>query len=206
MKMNIAVFGSGKGSNFRSILDKILEGEIPAKVGVVISNNSKSGILEIAREHNIPALHISQKQFISEEEFNNKILKVLEEFNINFIVLAGYMKKIDSLIVSKFKNRIINIHPALLPAFGGKEMYGSRVHTAVIDYGCKYSGATVHIVDDEYDHGAIILQESVPVLENDTPEILAARVLKIEHKIFPQAVKLFAENRIKIINRKVSIN
>jgi phosphoribosylglycinamide formyltransferase 1 len=203
MKLNIAVFGSGKGSNFSSILKSIMEKKIDAEIALVISNNSKAGILDIAHQHNIPAYHISQKQFASEIEFNNKILTLLMSHQANFIVLAGYMKKIDTTIINSFKNRIINIHPALIPSFCGPNMYGSNVHSAVLEYGCKITGVTVHIVDEDYDHGAIVLQKCVEVLDEDTPDTLAARVLEVEHEIFPKAVSLFAEDKIEIMGRKV---
>jgi len=212
--LNIAVFASGKGSNFRAILNAIKAGKIQdARVVLVISNNSDAGALVTARENNIPTLHISRMQFLAEEEFNGTLLEKLKEYSVNFIVLAGYMKKVDVSLIRVFKNRIVNIHPALLPKFGGSGMYGIHVHEAVIAEKENISGVTVHIVDEEYDHGPIVLQQTVPVVDSDTPESLAARVLKVEHEIYPEAVKLFAEGRIKvegqivtIINSQVGIN
>lgn len=197
--LNIAVFASGKGSNFRAILDAIKAGKIQnAQIVLVISNNSDAGALVTACENNIPTLHISRKQFNSDEDFNDALLARLSAYNVNFIVLAGYMKKIDARIVRVFKNRMINIHPALLPKYGGNGMYGMNVHEAVIVNKERFSGATVHIVDEEYDHGQIILQKTVQVEENDTPETLATRVLQIEHEIYPEAIRLFSEGKVKI--------
>ncbi len=205
-KLKIAVLASGRGSNFQALLESIETGLIKnAGVVCVISNNSDAGVLTIARSKNIPAHHISRKQFQTDAEFNNTILFVLFRYEANFIILSGYLKLLDVSIIKKFQNRIINIHPALLPQFGGKGMYGRFVHDAVIASGAKYSGATVHIVDGMYDHGTIILQERIALVENETSETLAAKVLEIEHRILPQAVKLFAEGKVKIINGKINI-
>ncbi len=206
-KLNIAIFASGKGSNFKAILDAIYSGTIRnSRIALVISNNSDAGALTIAQENNIPALHISRKQFDSDEKLNKTLLGILNDHKINFILLTGYMKRIDPVIIQAFKNRIVNIHPALLPKYGGSGMYGIHVHETVIANKEKISGASVHIVDEEYDHGPIVLQKTVPVEANDTPETLAARVLQIEHEIYPEAIRLFAEGKIKVNGQKVSIS
>jgi phosphoribosylglycinamide formyltransferase-1 len=198
-ELKIAVFASGRGSNFEAILTAIGEGRIPgASIVVVISNNPGAGALETARTNGIPALHISSAQFGSPEAFDAGVLGALEEHGANFIVLAGYMKKIRPAVIAKFRNRIVNIHPALLPAFGGKGMYGERVHAAVIASGAKVSGATVHMVDEVYDHGAIIVQKTVPVSPDDTPATLAKKVLEIEHEIYPEALRMFAAGKVTI--------
>ena len=195
--MRVAIMGSGRGSNFRAILTAIQRGEVQnVRICVVISNNSDAGILEIARASNIPATHLSQRLFSNEDEFVDALLGVLREHNVNFIALAGYMKKLDSRIIAAFRNRIINIHPALLPKYGGKGMYGMHVHEAVIANGETVTGATVHFVDEEFDHGAIVLQKQVAIDPGDTPEIVAARVLHIEHELYPQALRLCAEGKI----------
>lgn len=205
-QLNIAVFASGKGSNFRAILESIKSQKIKnANIALVISNNSDAGVLGIAREHDIPAFHISRKQFSTDDEFNHKLISLLKTFNINLIVLAGYMKKLDSKIVRTFKNRIVNIHPALLPKYGGTGMYGMNVHKAVISNKEKISGATVHIVDEEYDHGPIVLQKSIDVEPTDTPETLAEKVLQLEHEIYPEAIRLFAEGKIKVEQDRVIV-
>ena len=203
MKLHIGVFGSGRGSNFKSVLDAIQGGTLKSEIKVVISNNSSSGLLDIAKRNNIPSFHLSTKVFESDIELNTKILDVLVEHEVDFILLAGYMKKIDSAIINKFKNRIINIHPALIPSFCGEKMYGSHVHQAVLDHGCKISGVTVHVVDEEYDHGPIVIQKAVEVLDNDTAETLAARILDVEHMTIVEAIRLFENDEIVFNGRKV---
>jgi phosphoribosylglycinamide formyltransferase-1 len=202
--LKIAVFASGRGSNFEAILKAIGRGEIKgASIAVVISNNSGSGALEIARNHGIPALHISRAQFDSDGAFDRKVIGTLDMYGVNFIALAGYMKMVSPAVIAKYRNRIINIHPALLPEFGGKGMYGERVHAAVIASGAKESGATVHMVDEVYDRGAIILQKRVAVSPDDTAESLAKKVLEIEHEIYPEAIRMFADGNILIKENKV---
>lgn len=204
--LHIAVFASGKGSNFLAILQAIEDGKIPnARVVLAISNNSDAGALSIAREHNIPAIHLSQKQFATEELFTGALMETLSRHRVNFIALAGYMKKLPAEITRTFRNRIVNIHPALLPAFGGKGMYGMHVHDAVIASKAKQSGATVHIVDEEYDHGQIVLQRAIHVEENETPESLALKVLTIEHEIYPEAIRLFAEGKVATNGKRITI-
>lgn len=187
------MFASGRGSNFEALHRAILSENFPAQIVVVISNNSQSGVLALAHSYKIPAAHISRPQFGSDQEYNRKIADVLREHNVNFIVLAGYMKRIDPAIIQLFKNRIINIHPALLPKYGGNGMFGMHVHEAVLKGREKFSGATVHMVDEVYDHGRIILQDIVEIEQHETPESLAAKVLKVEHRILPEVVKMFAE-------------
>jgi phosphoribosylglycinamide formyltransferase-1 len=196
--MNIAVFASGRGSNFRAILQAIHQGRIPARVCAVISDNPNAGALELARASAIPAFHQSQRQVSSETEYISRLLETLEQHEAAFIALAGYVKRIPNAVVGRFRDKIVNIHPALLPAFGGKGMYGIRVHEAVIAAGVKISGATVHLVNEEYDRGPIVMQKPVEVRADDTPETLAARVLSIEHEIYPAALKAFAEGRVRV--------
>ncbi len=203
--MNIAVFASGRGSNFHAILNAIHEGRLPARVTLLVSNNSNAGALELARSQTIPAVHLSQKQFASEEEYTDRMLAVLNEHHVDLIALAGYMKRVPSRIIDQFRNRIVNIHPALLPAFGGRGMYGIHVHEAVIASGATRSGATVHLVDEEYDRGPIVLQKSIDVSKDDTPESLAAKVLTVEHEIYPQALAAFAAGRVHIEGRRATI-
>ncbi len=197
--LKIAAFASGKGSNLTAIVEAIEHGKIQnARIEVVISNNSHAGALAVADKHQIPALHLSRQQFESDESYTGAIQKVLTDHAVNFIVLAGYMKKVDPSIVRAYRNRILNIHPALLPKFGGAGMYGLRVHEAVIAAGEKQSGATVHVVDEEYDHGTIILQRKIDVAAGETPETLAEKVLRIEHEIYPEAIRLFANGAVTI--------
>ena len=204
--LKIAVFASGRGSNFEAILKAIQSGRIRgAAIVCVVSNNSGAGALETAMKNGIPALHVSRKQFGSDGDFEVHLLDTLERHGANFVVLAGYMKIVGPAVISRFKNRIVNIHPALLPDFGGKGMYGEHVHRAVIASGRKVSGATVHVVDEVYDHGAIVLQKTVDVAPGETPETLARKVLAIEHELYPEAIRLFAEGRVTISGTTASI-
>lgn len=203
--LSIGVFVSGRGSNLDALIKAIASGSLHAKITLVVSNKQDAGALDLAREHAIPALHLSLEHFSSPEEYCDHLLEVLQAHRVDLIVLAGYLKKIPDPVIQRYRHRIVNIHPALLPSFGGKGMYGHHVHQAVLDYGCKVTGVTVHIVDSEYDTGPPVLQQCVPVLEGDTAEILAARVLAAEHEILPRAVQLFAESRIQITGRRVQI-
>jgi phosphoribosylglycinamide formyltransferase 1 len=187
--LHIAVFGSGRGSNFEAIISANKRGTLSnIETCLVLSNNSSAGILALARENGIPAVHLSQRQFSSEDEFVRAMRSLLAAHGVDHIVLAGYMKRIPPEVVADFPRRIINIHPALLPKFGGAGMYGHHVHRAVLDAGERESGATVHYVDDVYDHGEIIAQERVPVFPDDSVESLAARVLAVEHRLLPAAL------------------
>jgi phosphoribosylglycinamide formyltransferase-1 len=201
--MNCAVFASGGGSNFQALLDRKQAGDLHLDFALLIGNNSAAHAFERARAHNIPTLHLTSRQFASEQEYSQALLDALQQHQVECIALCGYMKKIPSLIVRHYHNRILNIHPALLPAFGGQGMYGIRVHQAVLDYGAKLSGITVHLVDDEYDHGPVILQASIAVQDSDTAETLAARVLEVEHAHYWRALEAFAQGRIRIENRRV---
>jgi len=203
--LKLAIFASGRGSNFQAIYQSIQAGELDARIQVVISNNADAGALEFARAHQIPAVHLTRQQFDHAEEFDNALLALLKKHQVNFIALAGYMKLIRSKIIQEYQNKMLNIHPALLPAFGGKGMYGHFVHEAVLNYGCKVSGVTVHLVDEKYDHGPIVLQRAVPVLADDTPATLAARILVQEHQIYAEALQLFAEERVIIDGKRTII-
>ena len=200
--MNIAVFASGRGSNFEAVFSKIQAGEIRAKIKCLISNNPEAPALEFAKKNGISAFAIDIKSVASTKQF----LKILEDNKISLIVLAGYMKLIPNEVVERFQNKIINIHPALLPAFGGKGCYGMNVHKKVIKSGVKYTGATVHFVNNNYDEGQIIAQEIVSVLPEDTPEDVAQRVLKVEHNLLPQVVKQICENQLVWENNKPWMN
>jgi phosphoribosylglycinamide formyltransferase-1 len=192
--LHLAVLGSGRGSNFQAILSAIDGGRLPStRVSLVISNNSDAGILALARSAGIPALHVSQKQFPTEEAFTDALLLELQRHGAELIVLAGYMKRVPSRIVREYRGRILNIHPALLPKFGGQGMYGHHVHEAVIAARETESGATVHVVDEEYDRGPIVLQRTVPVSPDETPETLAAKVLDVEHALYPDAIRQYAD-------------
>ena len=204
-KLSLVALASGGGTNLQAIIDNIEAGKLDAQIKAVISNNSKAGALERARNHNIPAIHLSHKQFDTPEEFDRKLLSILKENETDLVILAGYMKKLSSPVVRAYKNKILNIHPALLPTFGGKGMYGIHVHEAVINSGVKVTGVTVHLVDEIYDHGAIIVQKCVPVLSDDTPETLQQRVLPHEHELYSKAIQLFAEDKVEIKDNKAII-
>lgn len=203
--LRLGILASGTGTNFQAILNHIKQGKLVASVQVVISNKESAGALEIARQNGIPAVHISKQDFPEQEQFDEQILSILTRHQVNFVVLAGYLKMLSPIVVRKFKNRILNIHPALLPSFGGKGMYGIHVHEAVLNYGCKVTGVTVHLVDEAYDTGPPVLQRCVPVQDDDTPETLSARVLIVEHQIYAEALQLFAQERIEIVGRRVTI-
>jgi len=192
-RLKIGVLASGGGSNLQSIIDRSHEGSLSADIIVVISNNSAAKALDRARSHGIEAIHVSSVTEGSDEGVDKRIAEEMRSRDVDIVVLAGYMKKIGPELLKAYDARIINIHPALLPKFGGKNMYGIRVHEAVITAGEKESGPTVHIVDGRYDHGRILGQEKVPVLPDDTPDTLQKRVLEKEHKILPDTIQQIAE-------------
>jgi formyltetrahydrofolate-dependent phosphoribosylglycinamide formyltransferase len=204
--VTIGIFASGNGTNCRAIIEAIENGKLDAKVGLIISNNPEAGVLSFAEEKSIPHKILASEQFENKDEFHRQLINVLRHHGVELIVLAGYMKKIGLPLLQAFPDRILNIHPALLPAFGGKGMYGHHVHEAVLEYGAKITGVTVHLVDAEYDHGPIVMQKALDVVNSDTAETLAQRVLALEHETYCQAIQLFAENRVKIIGRKIVIN
>ncbi|HQK53499.1 MAG TPA: phosphoribosylglycinamide formyltransferase [Sedimentibacter sp.] len=204
-QVKIGVLISGSGTNLQSLIDNIETGNIKGKITVVISNRKDAYGLNRARQKNIDALYIRQKDYESFENFNDAIIDELKRHNVELVVLAGYLKILTSKFIDEYRNRIINIHPSLIPAFCGKGYYGIKVHEEVIKYGVKLSGATVHFVDEEADTGPIIIQEAVEVSYEDTAETLQQKVLQIEHKILPLAVKYYCEGKIQISGRKVKI-
>jgi phosphoribosylglycinamide formyltransferase-1 len=193
-KKRLAVFCSGTGSNFKALFHAIIERELPAEIVLCVSNRSQCGAMDFAREYGIETLHLSETQFGTYEDFARTLLHELQTRRIDLILLAGYLRKIPDAVVAAWPEKIVNIHPSLLPQFGGAGMYGMRVHEAVIASGETRSGATVHFVNEEYDKGRIIMQNHVPVLTGDTPETLAERVLRCEHRLYPDALeKLLSE-------------
>ena len=203
--LRLAVLASGRGSNFQAILDAVDRRELDVEVAVCISDRPEAGALARAASRGIPTAVLHPKSYDDYGRYTDDLLRTLEEHRSTFIVLAGYLKMIPTEVVSAFRGRILNIHPALLPAFGGHGMYGRRVHEAVIEYGVHWTGATVHLVEEDYDTGPIVLQEIVPVYPDDTPDDVAARVLEVEHRIYPAAVRLFAQGRIALEGRRVRI-
>lgn len=195
--LNIAVLISGGGSNLQSIIDGCESGYINGIVKIVISNKDNAYGLERAIKHNIKTLV---------EKEDEKIIDLLNKENIDLVVLAGYLKIISPKFVEAFRNKIINIHPSLIPAFCGEGYYGKRVHESVINYGAKLSGATVHFVDEGADTGPIIMQKSVEVKFDDTPQSLSERVLTVEHEILKESVKLYCDNKLTVNGRGVIVN
>lgn len=198
MQLRIGFFASHGGSNMQAIIDSIKTGEIDAVAALVISNNSDSGAIQRAQKEGIPYRHISAKTHPDDTERVRAMLDAIDEHRVNLIVLAGYMKKLPHEIIEYLGGRVLNIHPALLPKFGGEGMYGMNVHKAVIESGDTVSGATVHLVDSEYDRGRILLQSSVPVLADDTAETLAERVLETEHQLYKSVIKKISKGEIVI--------
>lgn len=203
--MRLAVFASGGGTNFQAIVDASEEGPLPADVVCCVSNTPDAGALNRAGRHDIPTHVVPPADFEAPPPFGHALLDVLKAHDTTFVALAGYLCRIPNNVVETYRGRMTNIHPALLPAFGGKGMYGMHVHQAVLDYGVHWSGATVHLVDEEYDQGPIVLQEPVPVYADDTPEKLAARIRAVEHRLYPEALRLFAEDRVRLEGRTVRI-
>jgi formyltetrahydrofolate-dependent phosphoribosylglycinamide formyltransferase len=201
--LKIAVFASGGGTNFESLMDRKNAGDLHVEFALFIGNNSKARAFERARAHGIPAVHLAPSQFVDPKEYANRLMHELESHGIELIVLAGYMKQLPGPVIQKFQNRIVNIHPALLPAFGGKGMYGIHVHEAVIASGVKVTGVTVHLADEEYDNGPIITQAVAPVLDDDTAESLQQRVLRLEYDTYWRAIEALAQGTIRIEGRKV---
>ncbi len=203
--MRLAVFASGGGTNFQAILDAVARGDLPATVALCLSNKADAGALARARRHGVPTVVLDPTDFETEAAYVAALQAALAAHGVNFVALAGYMKKIPAAVVRAFRGRMLNVHPALLPAFGGRGMYGRKVHEAVLAYGVRWTGATVHLVDEDYDTGPIVLQEPVPVQPGDTPETLAARVLEVEHRLYAEALRLFAEGRIVLEGRLVRV-
>lgn len=198
--MNIAVLVSGSGTNLQAIIDSVKSGYIPAEIALVISDKKKAFALERARKAGIETVVLDKKDFKTREDFDKEIIKNLKKRNVGLVVLAGFMRLLSPHFIEEYRNRIINIHPALLPAFKGT----NGIKDA-LEHGVKVTGPTVHFVDELLDNGAIILQRPIEVRESDTEETLLDRVHKEEHRIYPEAIKLFVEGRLKIEGRRVKI-
>jgi len=198
--IRIAVLVSGRGSNLQAIIDNIENGYLQAQISVVISDIGDAFALERARKQGINAVHIDPGIFASKDSYEAEVLKVLDSYNVQLVLLAGYMKILGKALLNAYNSRILNIHPALLPAFPGL-----HAQEQALKYGVKVAGCTVHFVDEKLDGGPIIIQKCVEVKEDDTTQTLAERILEQEHKIYPEAIKLFAENKLRIEGRKVKI-
>ncbi|MBU0566649.1 phosphoribosylglycinamide formyltransferase [bacterium] len=199
-KLRIAVLVSGRGSNLQSIIDSIEGEELEAEIALVVSNRECAYGLVRAKKHKIPTLFVDPKKFATRQEYEARIVAALKKERVELVCLAGYMLLVTPYFVNQFRNRIMNIHPALLPSFPGEE-----AQKQAFDYGVKISGVTVHFVDEGCDTGPIILQEQVLVKDDDTEETLAARILEKEHQVYPEAISLFAKGRLRIEGRKVRI-
>lgn len=187
----LVFFASGSGTNFQSVIDAVESGEIPARISGLIVNKKNIGALLRAKKHGIPAKVLKPSSFPSQQDYEQKLLATLSKWDPDLIVLAGYLLKIPGSVIKAYPKKIINIHPSLLPKFGGEGFYGERVHEAVISSDETESGCSVHIVDEEYDQGPVLDQRTVPVHPGDTPEKLAERVLEQEHKLLPEVIKKY---------------
>ena len=202
--LRVAVLASGRGSNLQAVIDAIEAGTVQAKIVAVISNKKDAPALERATRHGLSALFVDPKPYAgrpdSREAYDRELLDLLKQHDIELVLLAGYMKIVTRVLVEAFMSRMMNIHPSLLPSFPGLD-----VQKKAIDWGCKLAGCTVHFVTEGVDEGPIILQAAVPTLDDDTPDTLATRILEQEHKIYPRAVQLFAEGRLRVEGRRVFI-
>jgi phosphoribosylglycinamide formyltransferase-1 len=203
--LRVAVLASGRGSNLQAIIDAVEAGQVQAQIVAVISNKKDAVALERAQKHGLTDIFVDPKPFAgrpdSREAYDRSLLEILQQHEVELVLLAGYMKIVTAVLVNAYANRMMNIHPSLLPSFPGLD-----VQKKAIDWGCKLAGCTVHFVTEGVDEGPIIIQAAVPVLDDDTPETLAARILVQEHKIYPRAVQLFAEGRLRVDGRQVLID
>jgi len=198
--LSVGVLASGRGSNLQAIMDACREGKIPAKVVVVISDQEHAYALTRAKKEGLPAIYLNPGSFPGKQDYEQAVVDALKKYRVELVCLAGYMRLVGKTILDAFPERIINIHPALLPAFPG--LHGQK---QALDYGVRYSGCTVHFVDEGCDTGPIIIQATVPVLDTDTEETLSERILEQEHRIYPEAIKLICDDRLKIEGRRVLI-
>lgn len=199
--VNIGVLVSGNGSNLQAIIDRIEDGTIPARITCVISNNAGAYGLQRAEKHGIPAVHMDHRIFSGRESYDTALVEALKQYDVNLVVLAGFMRIITPVFLDAFPQAVMNIHPALLPSFPG--IHAQR---QALDYGVKFTGCTTHFVDAGTDTGPIIMQSVVPVLTDDTEESLSARIQIEEHRIFPESVKLFVEGRLTVDGRRVIVS
>ncbi|HLF86161.1 MAG TPA: phosphoribosylglycinamide formyltransferase [Nitrospiria bacterium] len=201
VRLKIGALASGRGTNLQAIIDSIKKGYLQTEIAVVISNKKDAPALERASKEGIDTVYVDPSAFKDRTAYDVEILDILKRYRVDLVVLAGYMRIVTGPLIDAYKNRIMNVHPALLPSFPG--MSAQR---QALEYGVKIAGCTVHFVEEGVDKGPIIAQAAVPVLEGDTEESLSARILKEEHKLFPQAIKLYEEGRVSISGRRVAIN
>lgn len=193
--IRLAVLISGGGTTLQNFIDRIADGRLPARIVLVVSNRADAPGLARAQKAGLPTAVVARNDFHSREDFSQRIFDVCRQAQVELVCLAGFLQLI--YIPADFQDRVMNIHPALIPAFSGKGYYGHHVHEAALAYGVKVSGCTVHFADNVYDEGPIILQRTVPILDNDTPDTLAARIFEQECEAYPEAIRLFAERRLQ---------
>lgn len=198
MHLRIGFLASHNGSNVEAILKNIRSGKLEADPRIVITNNPNAGIIDVAKRYDVPSICLNDNKHSPYSSLDDAILETLIESDVNIVILAGYMKLLGTKVINNYKNKVLNIHPALLPKYGGQGMYGMKVHEAVIASDDTESGATVHIVDPEYDHGKTLKQQIVPRLLHDTAETLATRVLEAEHQLYSDVLKEIGEGRINM--------
>jgi len=203
--MKVAVFASGNGTDFQALTQASQTEDLGWESALLITNNAEAGAIDKAKFYGVPYRCINRQDFLDRETFLHELSGTLQTYRIDFIALAGYLRKIPSELVRTYRQKIINIHPALLPMFGGKGYYGRKVHEAVLEAGCKVSGVTVHFVEEEYDEGRIIAQRCVPVYDYDDAESLSKRVLEVEHQLYPEVVTWFAQGKVLVIGGKVVV-
>ncbi len=201
-RIGVLVSGQSKGTNFQAILDAIARDELRARVALLVSTNDGHGAVARARDANIQTLILPPAD-LEKAEWDHRVTDALYEAGVSVVVLAGYLRYITSTLLDAFPGRVLNVHPSLLPAFGGQGMFGNRVHRAVLEHGCKVSGCTVHLVDERYDTGPILAQSAVPVEEDDTPDSLAMRVQREEHRLYPICIEGVLHGKIRVEGRKV---
>jgi formyltetrahydrofolate-dependent phosphoribosylglycinamide formyltransferase len=205
LRIGILLSGKGRGSNMQVLIDATRDGRIPGEVVLVVSTSPGAPALERAKAAGVAATLVPAADFPTPDELDVALADAFQQAGADLICLAGYMRLLGPAFLSRFPWRVLNVHPALLPAFGGRGFYGRRVHEAVLASGARQSGVTIHFVDDEYDHGPILLQQAVPVEPEDTVETLARRVLCAEHEAYPAAVRLVAEGRACVVDRRVEL-
>jgi phosphoribosylglycinamide formyltransferase-1 len=199
----IAVLISGGGTTLRNLIERIDAGTLPVDIRLVISSSPDAQGLKYAAEANIPSLVVEKQRSVSPEAFSESVFAPCRAVQVRYVAMGGFLKHV--IIPADFENRVVNIHPSLIPAFCGQGMYGLKVHQAVLDYGAKVTGCTVHFVDNQYDHGPILLQRPVAVQDDDTAESLQARVFEVECEAYPEALALLAGNRVQVVSRHARI-
>lgn len=202
-RIGVLVSGQSRGTNFQAILDAVERGDLHVKPALLVATSEMHGAVARARDAHVKTLVLPPGSCTSVEEWEHRVCDALYQAGVSVVVLAGYLRRISNVLLEAFPGRILNVHPALLPAFGGQGMFGIRVHRAVLEHGCKVSGCTVHFVNEHYDMGPIIAQACVPVEDDDTPETLSARIQAQEHRLYPQCIEWLAHDKLRLDGRRV---